>query len=230
MGTARVPGHRQQLGEQGLSLSASPGSQRDFGSPVPPPCPSVPGRTELSPGHSVVAEAMHRLGLALQRLTGLSCSILAARAVPCSSHSAFPGVPGAAGTDLGTPGQALCVEGHCPAAFLVSRGFRRGCPAPPMPCPRDRHILAEAEPLLPGQSWLQPFQCWGCGVQVIPAGIPTLFSFPSTLDIFPTLAALAGAALPPNRRFDGLDVSPVLFGWSDVGHKVRQSQPLLTGA
>ena len=50
-------------------------------------------------------------------------------------------------------------------------------------------------------------------------------SFPSTLDIFPTLVALAGAALPPNRRFDGLDVSPVLFGWSDVGHKVRQSHP-----
>ncbi|KFW66837.1 Arylsulfatase G, partial [Pygoscelis adeliae] len=45
-------------------------------------------------------------------------------------------------------------------------------------------------------------------------------SFPSTLDIFPTLVALAGVALPPNRRFDGLDVSPVLFGWSDVGHKV----------
>ncbi|XP_061866450.1 arylsulfatase G isoform X2 [Colius striatus] len=41
----------------------------------------------------------------------------------------------------------------------------------------------------------------------------------STLDIFPTLVALAGAALPPNRRFDGLDVSPVLFGHSDVGHK-----------
>ncbi|XP_068007251.1 arylsulfatase G isoform X1 [Melanerpes formicivorus] len=42
----------------------------------------------------------------------------------------------------------------------------------------------------------------------------------STLDIFPTLVALAGASLPPNRRFDGLDVSPVLFGWSDAGHKV----------
>ncbi|KFU93487.1 Arylsulfatase G, partial [Chaetura pelagica] len=34
------------------------------------------------------------------------------------------------------------------------------------------------------------------------------------------LLSLAGAALPPNRRLDGLDVSPVLFGWSDVGHKV----------
>ncbi|NWI57596.1 ARSG Arylsulfatase, partial [Calyptomena viridis] len=42
----------------------------------------------------------------------------------------------------------------------------------------------------------------------------------STLDIFPTLVALAGAALPPNRRLDGLDVSPVLFGWSDEGHEV----------
>ncbi|NWX88062.1 ARSG Arylsulfatase, partial [Nothoprocta pentlandii] len=42
----------------------------------------------------------------------------------------------------------------------------------------------------------------------------------STMDIFPTLVALAGAELPPNRRFDGLDVSPVLFGHSDTGHKI----------
>ncbi|NXK49655.1 ARSG Arylsulfatase, partial [Chauna torquata] len=42
----------------------------------------------------------------------------------------------------------------------------------------------------------------------------------STVDIFPTLVALAEATLPPNRRFDGLDVSPVLFGQSDVGHKI----------
>ncbi|XP_065591489.1 arylsulfatase G [Cyrtonyx montezumae] len=42
----------------------------------------------------------------------------------------------------------------------------------------------------------------------------------STLDIFPTLVALAGATLPPHRRFDGMDVSPVLFGLSDVGHKM----------
>uniref|UniRef100_U3JIG2 Arylsulfatase G n=1 Tax=Ficedula albicollis TaxID=59894 RepID=U3JIG2_FICAL len=53
----------------------------------------------------------------------------------------------------------------------------------------------------------------------VPAG-RTSHALLSTLDIFPTLLALAGAALPPNRRFDGLDVSPVLFGWSDVGHKV----------
>ncbi|XP_056361611.1 arylsulfatase G isoform X1 [Oenanthe melanoleuca] len=53
----------------------------------------------------------------------------------------------------------------------------------------------------------------------VPAG-RTSHALLSTLDIFPTLLALAGAALPPHRRFDGLDVSPVLFGWSDVGHKV----------
>ncbi|XP_064252050.1 arylsulfatase G isoform X1 [Passer domesticus] len=53
----------------------------------------------------------------------------------------------------------------------------------------------------------------------VPAG-RTSHALLSILDIFPTLVALAGAALPPNRHFDGLDVSPVLFGWSDVGHKV----------
>lgn len=74
----------------------------------------------------------------------------------------------------------------------------------------------------------------GCGAQVGSGGtlrgssllaLMKATSFRSILDIFPTLVALAGAALPPNRRFDGLDVSPVLFGWSDVGHKVRQSHP-----
>ncbi|NWZ86708.1 ARSG Arylsulfatase, partial [Poecile atricapillus] len=53
----------------------------------------------------------------------------------------------------------------------------------------------------------------------VPAG-RTSHALLSILDIFPTLVALAGAALPPSRRFDGLDVSPALFGWSDVGHKV----------
>uniref|UniRef100_A0A803WAZ6 Arylsulfatase G n=1 Tax=Ficedula albicollis TaxID=59894 RepID=A0A803WAZ6_FICAL len=59
----------------------------------------------------------------------------------------------------------------------------------------------------------------------VPAG-RTSHALLSTLDIFPTLLALAGAALPPNRRFDGLDVSPVLFGWSDVGHKCQSSPPV----
>lgn len=45
-------------------------------------------------------------------------------------------------------------------------------------------------------------------------------SFCSILDIFPTAIALAGASLPPNRNFDGLDASEVLFGRSQVGHRV----------
>ncbi|NWU89099.1 ARSG Arylsulfatase, partial [Upupa epops] len=56
-----------------------------------------------------------------------------------------------------------------------------------------------------------------------PGHIPARRTSPallSTLDIFPTLVALAGATLPPSRRFDGIDVSPVLFGQADVGHEV----------
>merc|ERR1719198_2681103 len=33
----------------------------------------------------------------------------------------------------------------------------------------------------------------------------------STLDLMPTLAALAGASLPSGRSWDGLDLAPVLF-------------------
>uniref|UniRef100_A0A8C5LCI4 Arylsulfatase G n=1 Tax=Jaculus jaculus TaxID=51337 RepID=A0A8C5LCI4_JACJA len=42
----------------------------------------------------------------------------------------------------------------------------------------------------------------------------------SVLDIFPTVVALAGASLPPGRRFDGLDASEVLLGRSQAGHRV----------
>lgn len=42
----------------------------------------------------------------------------------------------------------------------------------------------------------------------------------SLLDIFPTVIALAGASLPPDRKFDGVDVSEVLFGKSQTGHRV----------
>ncbi|XP_036755714.1 arylsulfatase G isoform X4 [Manis pentadactyla] len=42
----------------------------------------------------------------------------------------------------------------------------------------------------------------------------------SVLDIFPTVVALAGAGLPRGRHFDGLDVSEVLFGRSQTGHRV----------
>ncbi|KAM9598164.1 arylsulfatase G isoform 1-T3 [Trichechus inunguis] len=42
----------------------------------------------------------------------------------------------------------------------------------------------------------------------------------SVLDIFPTVVALAQARLPPDRHFDGLDASDVLFGRLQTGHKV----------
>ncbi|XP_029455166.1 arylsulfatase G isoform X6 [Rhinatrema bivittatum] len=53
----------------------------------------------------------------------------------------------------------------------------------------------------------------------IPANItsPALLSI---LDIFPTLVFLANTSLPSNRRFDGLDVSQVIFGRSHKGHKM----------
>uniref|UniRef100_A0A5F8AP22 Arylsulfatase G n=2 Tax=Macaca TaxID=9539 RepID=A0A5F8AP22_MACMU len=44
--------------------------------------------------------------------------------------------------------------------------------------------------------------------------------FCSVLDIFPTVVALAQASLPQGRRFDGVDVSEVLFGRSQPGHRV----------
>ncbi|XP_053144930.1 arylsulfatase G isoform X2 [Hemicordylus capensis] len=52
----------------------------------------------------------------------------------------------------------------------------------------------------------------------IPANV-TSSAMLSTLDIFPTLVSLANASLPPNRQFDGMDVSEVLFGQSNKGHK-----------
>ncbi|KAM4691165.1 arylsulfatase G-like [Rhinophrynus dorsalis] len=42
----------------------------------------------------------------------------------------------------------------------------------------------------------------------------------STLDIFPTLVSLANTTLPPSRRFDGKDVSDILFGRSQGGDRI----------
>ncbi|XP_055264723.1 arylsulfatase G isoform X2 [Moschus berezovskii] len=42
----------------------------------------------------------------------------------------------------------------------------------------------------------------------------------SVLDVFPTVLALAGAPLPRGRRFDGLDITQVLFGQAQTGHRV----------
>ncbi|XP_051889201.1 arylsulfatase G isoform X5 [Pristis pectinata] len=52
----------------------------------------------------------------------------------------------------------------------------------------------------------------------IPANA-TSSSLLSTLDIFSTLIPLAGASLPPNRRYDGLDITKVLLGQSHGSHK-----------
>ncbi|XP_078510422.1 arylsulfatase G [Lissotriton helveticus] len=56
-----------------------------------------------------------------------------------------------------------------------------------------------------------------------PDGIPanvTSSALLSLLDIFPTLAYLANASLPPDRHFDGVEASDILFGGSHDGHKV----------
>lgn len=41
----------------------------------------------------------------------------------------------------------------------------------------------------------------------------------STMDLMPTVAAIAGAALPKDRTFDGLDMSPVLFNGAKQHHE-----------
>ncbi|XP_044532345.1 arylsulfatase G [Gracilinanus agilis] len=53
----------------------------------------------------------------------------------------------------------------------------------------------------------------------VPANV-TSSALLSVLDIFPTIASLAQVSLPPRRHFDGLDVSEVLFGHSQTGHRV----------
>ncbi|KAM9003383.1 arylsulfatase G isoform 6-T20 [Sarcophilus harrisii] len=53
----------------------------------------------------------------------------------------------------------------------------------------------------------------------VPANV-TSTALLSVLDIFPTVVSLAKASLPPRRHFDGLDVSDILFGDSQNGHRV----------
>lgn len=48
----------------------------------------------------------------------------------------------------------------------------------------------------------------------------TSHALASTLDFMPTIAALAGAALPADRVYDGVDLAPVLFG--DGSASVRE--------
>ncbi|KAM6174778.1 arylsulfatase G [Erethizon dorsatum] len=53
----------------------------------------------------------------------------------------------------------------------------------------------------------------------VPANV-TSTALLSVLDIFPTVVALAGASLPQDRHFDGLDVSSVLLDRLQKGHRV----------
>ncbi|XP_043941055.1 arylsulfatase G isoform X2 [Protopterus annectens] len=53
----------------------------------------------------------------------------------------------------------------------------------------------------------------------IPANV-TSHALLSILDIFPTVLHLANVSFPPNRRFDGTNICPIMFGQSQKGHKV----------
>jgi arylsulfatase A len=52
---------------------------------------------------------------------------------------------------------------------------------------------------------------------VVPAGRVSS-ALTSSLDYFVTLSALAGAPLPADRQYDGIDLTAVLRGESDVAH------------
>jgi len=49
----------------------------------------------------------------------------------------------------------------------------------------------------------------------------------SALDVFPTLLSLAGIDLPPNRRYDGMDLSQFFMGNSNLTHTVSSTWLLL---
>lgn len=69
----------------------------------------------------------------------------------------------------------------------------------------------------------------GAWAGMSPSARLTAGPFCSMLDIFPTVVALSGASLPPGRHLDGLDVSDVIFGRSQIGHRVsaRNTSPHL---
>merc|ERR1719511_150189 len=57
------------------------------------------------------------------------------------------------------------------------------------------------------------------GIVVWPARISPRVSnaLVSSFDFFPTIAAVAGASLPTDRLYDGVDISPLLLGDSPTG-------------
>ena len=46
----------------------------------------------------------------------------------------------------------------------------------------------------------------------------------SALDVFPTLLSLAGIDLPPNRHYDGMDLSRFFIGETTTAHRVSWLQ------
>ena len=113
----------------------------------------------------------------------------------------------------------------CRSQAPLSMGFSRqehwsGLPLPP---PGDLPDLgteprAERQPVLGAvQEGLAPgWPGRGPG----DTGADSAWSSCSVLDVFPTVLALAGAPLPRGRSFDGLDISQVLFGQAQTGHRV----------
>ena len=61
----------------------------------------------------------------------------------------------------------------------------------------------------------------------IPAGTVSA-ELVSTVDILPTMAAVAGVSLPADRVYDGLDLSPILFGGNPAGGTATKDRSLYT--
>ena len=51
----------------------------------------------------------------------------------------------------------------------------------------------------------------------------------ATIDLFPTIARLTGAAMPNNVTIDGIDMSPFLFGNGTVRYNTSSSVPTTCG-
>eukprot|EP00050_Salpingoeca_kvevrii_P019850 m.91310 g.91310 ORF g.91310 m.91310 type:complete len:533 (+) comp8600_c0_seq3:4174-5772(+) len=62
----------------------------------------------------------------------------------------------------------------------------------------------------------EPGVAWWPGT--VPANTTTT-ALSSTMDLMPTFLSLAGLPLPTDRQLDGIDLSPVLKGQSQTGHK-----------
>ena len=59
---------------------------------------------------------------------------------------------------------------------------------------------------------------------MLPAASRTATTF-SSLDVLPTLLAIAGASLPTDRPYDGVDMSRVLLHGGDTAHSTASAPP-----